>query len=1331
MIDSGATASFLDLSFAQEHKLPSSQLPEPLPLNVIDGRPISSGPVTHSSHVPLSIDTHQETVQLHLTTLDRYPIVLGIPWLRKHNPHIDWSRNSVTFSSSLCLKSCRAPDPSIRALPAVPIISSPPPVSPPASRSSPAPRIIQVSSSTIAQDAAQDGSTSFVISPSSSSSLPQALSLSAVFGNQDDDASQDADVADTDEYLAQLHDLVPPQYHDLLDAFSKAKADRLPPHRPHDHAIELEPNTQPPFGPLYSLSDPELKALRTWLDENLAKGFIRPSTSPAGAPILFVKKKDGSLRLCVDYRGLNRATIKNRYPLPLLNESLEHLRHSKIFTTLDLRGAYNLVRILAGDEWKTAFRTRYGHFECLVMPFGLTNAPATFQSLMNSIFHDLLDVTVVVYLDDICIFSRDPSKHDSDVREVLRRLIKHNLYCKPEKCNFSASDIQFLGFHVNPQGVTLGQDRIQELLSWPTPSSVRDVQSFLGFANFFRRFIAGYSRVALPLTRLLRKDTRFVWDTDADQAFRLLKTLFTSPPILRHFNSALPTTIETDASDFAISAILSQRDSDSNLLHPCAFISRKMNPAERNYDVHDKELLAVVTAINSWRHYLESCSSPFDVLVDHKNLEYFQTSRKLNGRQARWSEQINGHKYTITYRPGARNGKADALSRRRDHKEGGDGDDITHLPVLRPVSTSTASASATLRPRPSRITPQAPPSTLQQPSFSSRSPASSRPPAPAPTSVPALSPISPPAPATTLVSTPAPAPDTTLVSTPASTPAPTSVTTPAPAPASTPAPAPASTSTPVPASTPTSTLDPASASIPAPAPPLVPVSPPASSSDLLQQLLFHLDHDPHTRNLIHQLRQPPASTSSSPRTPSSSSPPSGDVLSEFSLADNGLLLQLGRIFVPDFEDLKVQLLLQAHDSPSAGHHGQAKTFELLHRQYTWPQMRAFVNDYVRTCDTCQRHKSSRHLPYGPLQSLPVPLAPWSSQSMDHIVELPISAGFDCILVVQHLQAPRSTLHIVSDRGTTFTSNWWLEVLSLLRIKPNLSTAFHPQTDGQTERINQVLEQYLRIFCDYLQDDWSELLPLAEFAYNNAFHSTIGMSPFFANYGFHPRLDINLRSSTIPAAHKHARVLQQTHKIAQDNIRKALETHAKYANLRRSPAPQHQPGDLVWLIRKNIRTDRPSDKLDAKRLGPFPIERQVGKSAFRLSLPPSMRVHPTFHVSLLEPHHASTLRSRPLTITAPTPIASDGSQDFQIQRILDSRVRYRKLEYLVQYVGTGPEQAQWVNTDTISTTHPHRLAFHRQYPAKPSSVPPPQPRRPRTQAQASPAQAQPQAPETSA
>ena len=216
--------------------------------------------------------------------------------------------------------------------------------------------------------------------------------------------------------------IVPSAYHDFADVFAQGEADILPPHRPYDHSINLEPNTNPPYGPIYSLSETELHALRNYLDDNLRKGFIRPSNSPAGAPILFAKKKDGSLRLCVDYRGLNRITRKNRYPLPLINDLLDRLKTAKIFTKLDLRAGYNNVRIASGHEWKTAFRTRYGSFEYLVMPFGMTNSPATFQHFMNDIFRDMTDDFVVIYLDDILIFSADPAKHEQHVRLVLERL---------------------------------------------------------------------------------------------------------------------------------------------------------------------------------------------------------------------------------------------------------------------------------------------------------------------------------------------------------------------------------------------------------------------------------------------------------------------------------------------------------------------------------------------------------------------------------------------------------------------------------------------------------------------------------------------------------------------------------------------------------------------------------------------------------------------------------------------------------------------------------------------------------------------------------------------
>ncbi len=363
---------------------------------------------------------------------------------------------------------------------------------------------------------------------------------------------------------------VPPEYLNYVYFFSERAANELPKHGPQDHAIDLVDGGTVPFGPLYNLSASELKVLRDYINENLAKGFIRASTSPAGAPILFVKKKDGTLRLCVDYRGLNRVTIKNRYPLPLISEALDRLVSAKVYTKLDIRSAYNLVRIREGDEWKTAFRTRYGHFEYRVMPFGLANALGTFQGYINTVLRDYLDIFCIAYLDDILIYSDSDEEHAEHVRRVLGRLAKHGLYAKLEKCEFSTKQVGFVGYIVTPNDVSMEEDRVATIRDWPAPSSRRDIQVFLGFANFYRRFIQCFFKITKPLTRLLSdngpqdgrgrnqpKDS-FVLTDKARGAFDNLKEAFTSAPVLVHYDLGLCCRLETDASGYAIAGILSQ-----------------------------------------------------------------------------------------------------------------------------------------------------------------------------------------------------------------------------------------------------------------------------------------------------------------------------------------------------------------------------------------------------------------------------------------------------------------------------------------------------------------------------------------------------------------------------------------------------------------------------------------------------------------------------------------------------------------------------------------------------------------------------------------------------
>ena len=1153
LLDSGSQLNIINSDFARSLSAPIQKLPVPRFATTVDGSPLSTGPIDSVLFGHLSFGSHEEKVALHLAATSSVDIILGIPWHRRHNPVIDYAQDTLLMrhsGSTLIPLSVKNPPSAIKSssLPAKPLVSL----------------IDEKMFDTLLTEPENHG---------------YLLRVSSV--------GEDVDISSSDDSTT-LETVIPAKYHPYLDVFSKTDADKLPPHRTYDHSIDLELDTQPPFGPLYTLSELELKALREWLDENLAKGFIQPSKSPAGAPILFVKKKDGSLRLCVDYRGLNKISIKNRAALPLIGESLDRLRRAKIFTKLDLRGAYNLVRIKEGDEWKTAFRTRYGHFETLVMPFGLTNAPATFQSFMNDIFRDLLDDFLIIYLDDILIFSNDPDKHAAQVEQVLARLRQHKLFIKAEKCEFDRNRCEFLGFVVSPNGVQMDNGKVKTVLDWPEPTSVKQLQAFLGFANFYRRFIPEFSRTCTPLTKLLKKDAHFSFGQPAKDAFAKLKTSFTTAPVLAHYNPDAPISLETDASDFAIAGILSQPGLNGEL-RPIAFHSRKMQPAECNYDIYDKELLAIVDSFKIWRHYLEGTPHPIQIFCDHKNLEYFNSTKILTRRQVRWSLVLNSYKYVFNFRPGKNNTKVDAFTRRHDFEEGGNAKASFEEPqvLLRPIQVSPLNAAS-------------------------------------------------------------------------------------------------------------------------------------EPSDVVTRVKAGYDRDPTVKTLLSYLRNPDR------RRP----PEVNAQLKGMTLDGDGFLLRHGLVYVPEDQALKTDILGQSHDHPTAGHFGRFKTLELLSRNFYWPNISRFVKDYIRTCDLCQRSKPPRHRPYGLLQPLPVPEQPWSSISLDHIVDLPISSGFDAILVVvcrltkmAHFIPCMSTdtandfarlfeknihrLHglpkdIVSDRGTLFTSAFWRDVCRQLDIKQNLSTAFHPQSDGQTERVNAIVEQYLRTYSDYLQTNWALMLSLAEFAYNNTASSTTNMTPFYANYGYHPRFSATVRDVPAPAAQDHVKHIKDTHSLCQASMKHAHESQKKYANRRRSPAPDFKEGQLVLLKRTNIRTDRPSDKLDLKLLGPFKILRIVGSSAYRLDLPATMKVHPTFHVSLLEPYHSNDLPAR-RPAPPPEPIVDDdGDLRYHVKTILKSRLHRRAFQYFVRWAGYDANSDSWIPHTELDDDDPLVLEFHTKHPSAAST-----------------------------
>ncbi|KAL4025562.1 hypothetical protein IC575_013964 [Cucumis melo] len=428
-------------------------------------------------------------------------------------------------------------------------------------------------------------------------------------------------------------------FHDYPDVFPE-KLPGIPPHREIEFAIELEPGTVPISRAPYRMAPAELKELKVQLQELLDKGFIRPSVSPWGVPVLFVKKKDGSMRLCIDYRKLNKVTIKNRYPLLRIDDLFDQLQGATVFSKIDLQSGYHQLRIKDGDVPKTAFRSRYGQYEFIVMSFGLTNAPAVFMDLMNIVFREFLNTFVIVFMDDILIYSKTEVEHEEHLRMVLQTLRDNKLYAKFSKCEFWLKQVSFLGHVVSKAGVSVDPAKIEAITSWPRPSTVSEVRSFLGLADYYRRFVENFSHIATPLTQLTRKGAPFFWSNACEDSFQDLKQKLVTAPVL-----TVPD-----------GCVLMQQGK------VVAYASRQLKSHEQNYPTHDLELAAMVFALQIWRHYLYG--EKIQIFTDHKSLKYIFTQKELNMRQHRWLKLVKDYDCEILYHPGKANVVADALSRK-------------------------------------------------------------------------------------------------------------------------------------------------------------------------------------------------------------------------------------------------------------------------------------------------------------------------------------------------------------------------------------------------------------------------------------------------------------------------------------------------------------------------------------------------------------------------------------------------------------------------------------------------------------------------------------------
>ncbi|CAI7748474.1 unnamed protein product [Closterium sp. NIES-53] len=598
LLDSGASSNFISSQLAHELKLPVQSGTVESSVCMVDGVVRSCGPELYP--VSCNIGEFHGKISFQQIWLDSHDIILGRNWLATVSPQVDWRTREVKVlfgGRSVCLPVVQQQEEMTLQL-----ISAK-----------------QFGKAIRGEEAVFLGLITEVQPTSPEAAIP---TVSA--------SHEDKELTWGVEKLLEK----------FSGVFPKDLPAGLPPKRAADHRIELIPGSTPPVRPTYKMSAVELKELKKQLEELLAKEFIQPSSSPYASPVLFVRKKDGSLRMCVDYHGLNKITMKNWYPLPRIDELFEQVGEARYFSKLDLRSGYHQVRIQ-------------------MLPFGLTNAPATFQGMMQSIFSDFIDKFLVIFIDDLLVYSRTHEEHLKHLELVLARLSEHILYAKRSKCEFAETKLSFLGHVISYGKLEVDNSKVAVLKQWKQPSTVKEVQAFSGLANYYRRFVKGFAAVAAPLTDLLRKDSSFSWGPLQQQDFEQLKTCLTSPPALAVPNPELPYFIWCDASDVALGAILFQEQEAG--LQPIAFESRKLTAAERAYPIHEREALAVVHALKKWRCYVEM--QPVTVFTDHRTLEYLKTQSQITPRQARWVQFLEQYipNLQIVFKPGRFN-PADVLS---------------------------------------------------------------------------------------------------------------------------------------------------------------------------------------------------------------------------------------------------------------------------------------------------------------------------------------------------------------------------------------------------------------------------------------------------------------------------------------------------------------------------------------------------------------------------------------------------------------------------------------------------------------------------------------------
>jgi RNase H-like domain found in reverse transcriptase/Reverse transcriptase (RNA-dependent DNA polymerase)/Integrase zinc binding domain/Chromo (CHRromatin Organisation MOdifier) domain len=1099
----------MNLDYAKYLRVPIQRLKEPRKLFNVDGTPNKSGELLYFTDLQTQTGTHRHTLRFFLSNLGENKVILGYPWFAAFQPRIDWRRGWIDHSQLPVI--LRTPD---------------------AARARFIPRQIN-------KIRAARAETIYICrlvpEPTHTSQNPN----------------------------------IPNQYRLFSRVFSEEASHEFPPSRPWDHAIELKPGAPAALpGKLIPLSQAEQEELRKFVKEHMARGTIRPSKSPYKARFFYIKKKDGKLRPVQDYRPVNQWTIRNAYPLPLIPELIDRLTGCSLYTKFDIRWGYNNVRIKEGDEWKAAFITNEGLFEPTVMFFGLTNSPATFQTMMNSIFsEEIAEKWLTVYMDDMAIHTRcNPEeteeqhvqRHRNYVKRILAKLMEHNLFLKPEKCSFEQPSIEFLGVRVTQGQVQMDDTKVEKVRNWRRPTNVTEVRKFLGFTGYYRYFIKDYSKLARPLLQLTHLSTPWTWGETEEEAFETLRKAMTDKPVLRQPDFTKPFVLLTDASAYGVGAILSQEGGSNNLntnkkprLHPVAYYSATFTETERNYDIYERELLAIMKAITHWRPYLIWTKEPFTILTDHANLLHWKSPRKLNRRTARWHGELQDYNFKLQHVPGKLHTAADALSRPTGADEGKeDNQQMTMIPeaafirLMGPDSDGSIEHTITIVQNRNR-------SLMEE------------------------------------------------------------------------------------------------------------------WTGIYPIERINNPGEPFWRDIKNR-----------------------------------------RLVIPPDQGLKRELMNIWHEGAINGHPGRDETIRRINKEYFWPGAKTWITDYIKGCATCQQNKNLTHRVKTPLFRIPssINAKPFSHIAMDLITGLPESDGYDAILtIVDHgcsraaIFLPCSTTitgagiaqlylehlfrwfgipqKIISDRDPRFTSHFARELTKGLGISQNLSTAFHPQTDGLSERTNQWVEQYLRLIAAN-QNEWSKWLPMATAVHNNSKNSTTGFAPSELLIGWEPPLATEQRPES----------KNQTAEEYLSNIRRnrlmAIHALNKIAQRTDTLPNRWTPGQLAWLEGKNLPLAHGTAKLAPRRHGPFRVTEIVSPVAVRLELPPQWKIHPVFHISLLTPY--SETPSHGPNFTRPPPDLIDGEEEYEVEQIRSHRTwgRSKTLQYLIKWTGYPESDNTWENADQI-------------------------------------------------